>query len=261
LVRIVPTVADRPIQHKDGEPVTYVGGELGETAQIYAVLDLNRRLKQIQLPDGTRLATDNLGPYKSDPETIEGTLLLWEGEMRLMLDTYRDLVYALALAIASIFLILVAYYQSFSIPCVAMATIPLGLIGVSPGHWLLHQAYSATSMVGVIALAGVVVRNSLLIIDFVIDYRKQGMELREAILEAGAVRLRPILLTALAIIFGSLIMLTDPVFCGLAISLIFGTVSSTVLTLLVVPVLLYVLFREQAPMERPQTLVQIEERY
>ena len=124
-----------------------------------------------------------------------------------------------------------------------MAAIPLGLAGIFPGHWLMGQPFTATSMIGIIALAGVVVRNSLLIIDFVLDYRRQGMDLREAILEAGAVRLRPILLTALAIMLGSAVMLTDPVFGGLAISLIFGTLASTALTLIVVPLLLYLLLR------------------
>lgn len=136
---------------------------------------------------------------------------------------------------------LVAYYQSFSLPLVAMAAIPLGLAGVFPGHWLMGQPFNATSMIGIIALAGVVVRNSLLIIDFVLDYLRQGMDLREAILEAGAVRFRPILLTALAIVLGSAVMLADPVFGGLAISLIFGTMAVTALTLMVVPLLLYML--------------------
>ncbi len=130
-----------------------------------------------------------------------------------------------------------------TVTLVAMAAIPLGLAGIFPGHWLMGQPFTATSMIGIIALAGVVVRNSLLIIDFVLDYRRQGMDLREAILEAGAVRLRPILLTALAIVLGSAVMLTDPVFSGLAISLIFGTLASTVLTLIVVPLLLYLLLR------------------
>jgi multidrug efflux pump subunit AcrB len=126
-----------------------------------------------------------------------------------------------------------------------MAAIPLGLVGIYPGHWLMGQPFTATSMIGVIALAGVVVRNSLLIIDFVLDYQRQGMGLREAILEAGAVRLRPILLTALAIVLGSAVMLSDAVFGGLAISLIFGTLASTVLTLIVIPLLLYLLLKRK----------------
>jgi multidrug efflux pump subunit AcrB len=243
LVRVVPGHVDRPLLHKDGERVTYVGGELETTAPVYAVLDLNRRLDGLALPDGTRLGTGNLGFDRMAPDTIDGYRLLWDGELRMTLDTYRDMLGALGLALTFIFLVLVAYYQSFSLPLVAMAAIPLGLVGIFPGHWLLGQSFTATSMIGIIALAGVVVRNSLLIIDFVLDYRRQGMDLREAILEAGAVRLRPILLTALAIMLGSAVMLSDQVFNGLAISLIFGTLASTVLTLVVVPLLLYLLLR------------------
>jgi multidrug efflux pump subunit AcrB len=261
LVQVIPAWADRPIQHKDDERVTFVGGEPARTAPVYAVLDLNRRLDGMALPDGSRLTTNNLRPYKADPDTINGYSLYWDGEMRLMLDSYRDLLFALALSIASIFLILVAYYQSFSLPMIAMSAIPLGLVGVFPGHWLLGKPFSVTSLVGIIALTGVLVRSSLLIIDFVLDYRRQGMGLREAILEAGAVRLRPILLTALAIVFGSMIMLTDPVFCGLGISLIFGTVASTVLTLIVIPCLLFLHFKrvqegsvEQATTVKDETL-------
>ncbi len=245
LVQVKLGWADRPILRKDGERVTFVGGELARTAPIYAVLALNRRLDGLVLPDGSRLATGNLRPYKTDPDTISGYRLLWDGEMRLMLDSYRDLVYALTLSIICIFLMLVAYYQSFRLPLVAMSAIPLGLVGIFPGHWLLHKSFSVTSLVGVLALSGIVIRNSLLIIDFVLDYRRQGMELKESLLEAGAVRLRPIMLTTLAVIFGSMIMLTDPVFCGLAVSLIFGTLASTLLTLAVIPCLLFLLFKTE----------------
>jgi len=249
LVRVVPAWGDRPILHKDGERVTYVGGELESTAPVYAVLDLDRRLDGLALADGSKLVTSNLRMNPVVPDTLGGYRLLWDGELRMTLDTYRDMLVALVLALTFIFLVLVAYYQSFSLPLVAMAAIPLGLAGVFPGHWLMGQPFNATSMIGVIALAGVVVRNSLLIIDFVLDYRRQGMDLREAILEAGAVRLRPILLTALAIMLGSAVMLTDPVFGGLAISLIFGTLASTVLTLIVVPLLLYLLLRNKQQTE------------
>ena len=245
LVQVQPSLADRTIQHKDNERVTFVGGELGSTAPIYAVLELNRQLDGMKLADGSVLTTGNLTLKPEVPDTIGQTHLLWDGELRMTLDTYRDMAGALGLALTLIFLILVAYYQSFALPLVAMAAIPLGVVGVFPGHWLMSEQFSGTSMIGVIALAGVVVRNSLLIIDFVLDYQRQGMALREAILEAGAVRLRPILLTALAIIFGSLVMLTDPVFRGLAISLIFGTAASTVLTLIVIPLILNVLLKRK----------------
>ncbi|RZU36776.1 multidrug efflux pump subunit AcrB [Fluviicoccus keumensis] len=245
LVHIKPATADRPIQHKDGERVTYVMAEMTKSAPAYAVLDLDKRLDQMLLPDGSLLNTGNLRFSPQQVDNAQGYVLLWDGAQRQMLDTYRDMLGALGISIVFIFLILVAYYQSFSLPIVAMAAIPLGLVGIFPGHWLMNAQFSATSMVGVIALAGVVVRNSLLIIDFVLDYCQKGLLLREAILEAGAVRLRPILLTALAIILGSGIMLTDPLFSGLAISLIFGTLAATLLTLVVVPLLLFLLLRHK----------------
>ncbi len=246
LVRIESTQVDRPVQRKNGERVTYVGGETGRIAPVYAVLDMNRRLDGMALPDGSRLATRSLSFTAPAPEVLASYELFWDGAQRQMLDVYRDMSGALVISLVFIFLMLVAYYQSFSLPAVAMMAIPLGLVGVFPGHWLLGQQFSATSMVGVIALAGVVVRNSLLIIDFVKEYMAQGQPLREAILEAGAVRLRPIMLTALAIILGSAIMLADPLFSGLAISLIFGTLAATVLTLVVIPVLLFLLLRWKA---------------
>jgi len=241
LTQVIPAWQDRPILHKDNEQVTYVGGELIQTAPVYAVIDLDNRIDGMEIGDGSHLQTGNLRLQSIVPDTIDGYKLLWDGEIRLTLDTFRDMGNAMVVALAFIYLLLVGYYRSFSIPLVAMSAIPLGLAGVFPGHWLMGEPFTATSMIGVIALAGVVVRNSLLIIDFVMDYMQRGMPLREAVSEAGAVRLRPILLTALAIVLGSTVMLSDPVFGGLAISLIFGTIASTALTLLVVPVLLYLL--------------------
>lgn len=250
LVRVEPARVARPIQRKDGERVTFVAGETDHIAPVYAVLDMNQRLDGLPLDFageiGGKLTTRGLGFNPPPPDTASGYELFWDGSQRQMLDTYGEMAGAMVISIVLIFLILVAYYQSFSLPAVAMMAIPLGLVGVFPGHWLLGQQFSATSMVGLIALAGVVVRNSLLIIDFVREYMAQGMPLREAVLEAGAVRLRPIVLTALAIVFGSAAMLADPLFSGLAISLIFGTIAATILTLMVIPVLLYLLLRWEA---------------
>lgn len=238
VVRVERDTADRPIQRRNGERVTFVSGEPGDAPPIYPVLDLNRRLDGMLLPDGSTLVTGNTGLMRDVPDTTGGVQVFWGGQQRQMLDTYRDMGRALGIAIVLLYLILVAYYQSFSLPAVALLAIPLGLVGVFPGHWLLGQQFSATSLVGIIALAGVVVRNGLLIIDFVLEYRLQGKSVREAVVEAAAIRMRPILLTALAVILGSAVMLTDPMFIGLAISLIFGTIASTILTLLVLPVLL-----------------------
>lgn len=237
LVTILPAVADRPILHRDNEKVTFVGAELSGSVPFYAVLDLQQRLDGITAPDGRPLRTGNLGFQKDVPDTIDGYQLLWGGEMRMTLDVYRDMGLALGGALLAVYFLLVAYYRSFMIPVIAMSSVPLGIIGIFPGHWLLGADFSATSMVGIIALSGVVIRNSLLIIDFIQDNIKHGMPLDMASRQAGAVRLRPILLTTLAIILGSAIMVTDPVFGGLAISLIFGTVISTALTVFVVPIL------------------------
>ncbi len=239
LVVAISSNKDRPIFHKDNERVAFVGGELAKSASLYATLDLNKRLKGLSTPDGGQLTTGNITIQKQDPNVIGGYQLFWDGEMRMMLDTYRDMGLALGAALLLVYLLLVSYYRSFLIPMIAMSSVPLGLIGIFPGHWLLRAEFSSTSMVGIIALAGVVIRNSLLIIDFIRDNVAQGMALEDAVREAGTVRLRPILLTTLAIILGCGILILDPVAKGLATSLIFGTIASTMLTIFVVPILYY----------------------
>lgn len=238
-VRVVSGLRDRPILHKDNERVTFIGGELAQTSQLYAIADLDRQFSGMEIGNGLTLETGNLTQASTDPDTIGRYQLLWNGEIRLMLDTYRDMSMVLGLALVFVFLLLVGYYQSFKIPFIAMAPIPLGMIGVFPGHWIMGADFSATSMVGIIALAGVAIRSSLLIIDFIRENQAHGMALHEAAHQAGVIRARPILLTTLAVMLGSAIMLTDPVFGGLAISLIFGTVVSSALTIIVVPVLYY----------------------
>lgn len=239
LVRVTPGLRDRPILHKDNERMTFVGGELSESSHIYAIADLENRLDGKDFGDGVVLETGNLTLFEAVPETIGEYKLLWSGEMRLMLDSYRDMIMILGLALVIVFLLLVGYYGSFMIPFVAMSSVPLGMIGVFPGHWVMGADFSSTSMVGVVALAGVAIRSSLLIIDFIRENQSQGMPLQEATCQAGIIRARPILLTTLAVVLGSAIMLSDPVFGGLAISLIFGTVVSSALTIVIVPVLYY----------------------
>jgi len=159
--------------------------------------------------------------------------------MRLMLDAYRDMLRALGVAMVAVYLLLVAYYRSLIIPLMAMSVIPLGLIGVFPGHWLLGVDFSATSMIGLVALAGVVVRNSLLIIDFVLDFLRQGMTIVQAVSEAAAVRVLPIVLTVLTTILGSIPLVADPVFGGLGVTLIFGSIAATIFTLFALPLVIY----------------------
>jgi multidrug efflux pump subunit AcrB len=230
---------EKPIYDRDQHPMVMVGGELLTSSPVYAVLALDKMLDGKLLSHGVRFKTGNLGFVEAQPDDILHNHLLWGGEMRLTLDVFRDLGSAFIVALVFIYLMLVGYYKSFMMPLIVMGAIPLTWVGVFPGHWLTHQAFTATSMIGVIALAGVVVRNSLLLIDFIIDYRAQGYSLEHAVIEAGAIRFRPIMLTALAIILGSAIMITDPVFGGLAVSLIFGTFASTVLTLVVIPLLYF----------------------
>ncbi|MGA9031074.1 MAG: efflux RND transporter permease subunit [Sulfuricaulis sp.] len=228
-------ITPKPILHKDQYPVVYVTGELGSTSQVYAVLKMWNYLRSHPLPSGTKLTQY----FMADPDTT-GYSVRWDGEMRLTLDVFRDLGSAFAVAIILIYLVLVGYYRSFAIPLIVMGAIPLTVVGVLPGHTIMGQYFTATSMIGVIALAGIVVRNSLLLIDFILEYRRAGHTLDEAVLQAGITRLRPIMLTAFAIILGTFIMAFDPVFGGLAVSLVYGTFASTALTLLVIPLVYFI---------------------
>lgn len=227
---------------RDGKSLVKIGGELLQSSPVYAVLGMDQKLDQKQIA-GVQTSTGNLGFSETPAQDLSSYHILWGGEMRLTLDVFRDLGSAFMVALVLIYLLLVAYYKNFVLPLLVMGAIPMTLIGVFPGHWITGQAFTATSMIGVIALAGIVVRNSLLLIDFILEYRKEGHPLAQAVLEAGAARFRPILLTALAIILGSAIMITDPVFGGLAVSLIFGTFASTALTLIVIP-LVYFLWQK-----------------
>ena len=239
IARVEKVTEAKPIYARDQHPMVIVGGELLQSSPVFAVLALDQMLDGQALPNGTKFTTGNLGFTQASPKDVVDYTLLWGGEMRLTLDVFRDLGSAFIVALILIYLMLVGYYKSFMLPVIVMGAIPLTLVGVFPGHWATSQAFTATSMIGVIALAGIVVRNSLLLIDFILDYRRQGYDLEKAVIEAGAVRFRPILLTALAIILGSAIMITDPVFGGLAVSLIFGTFASTALTLVVIPLMYY----------------------
>jgi multidrug efflux pump subunit AcrB len=238
IASIIEDTAPPPILHKDQRPVVYVSGEPAEGSQVYALLAMQQQLDTQGLKSGAKPEQN----FMADP--VPGHLTLkWDGEMKLTLDVFRDLGAAFGVAVVLIYLVLVGYYRSFSVPLVVMGAIPLTMIGVFPGHAIMGQYFTATSMIGVIALAGIVVRNSLLLIDFILDFRRAGHDLAEAVLEAGKTRMRPILLTAGAIMLGTLVMVLDPVFGGLAVSLVFGTFASTVLTLFVIPLLYFGLAR------------------
>jgi len=219
LVKVVPSEMDKAIYHKNLEPVTYVYGEMGARSQVYAVIDMMKHLHKEPLPAG----------YK----------IKWDGEMKLTLDVFRDLGAAMGVALIAIYLLLVGRFRSFTIPVVIMASIPLSMIGIMPGFAMTGVYFSATSMIGVIALAGIVVRNSIVLLEFILDKKQEGVPLIQALIEAGAIRTRPIVLTAAAAILGSAVIVTDPVWSGLALALIFGMLASTALTLVVIPVFYY----------------------
>jgi multidrug efflux pump subunit AcrB len=239
IAHIEEVVSEKPVYTKDGQPVVYVSAEPKTGSQVYPLLDLDNRLdKQTLIPD-TSLSTGGMRFTRTTAEASFAYQLLWDGEMRLTLDVFRDLGAAFIVALVLIYLLLVAYYGNFILPLIVMGAIPLTLIGIFPGHLITQQPFTATSMIGMIALAGIVVRNSLLLIDFILHNRANGMMLIDAVLQAGAIRSRPILLTALAVIAGTSIMITDPVFGGLGVSMAFGTLASTLLTLFVIPLLYY----------------------
>ncbi len=221
LVNVVPAEMDKAIYHKNLEPVTYVYAEMGDRSQVYAVIDMMKYLWKHPLPEGYRVK--------------------WDGEMKLTLDVFRDLGAAMGVALIAIYLLLVGRFRSFTIPVVIMAAIPLSMIGIMPGFALTGVYFSATSMIGVIALAGIVVRNSIVLLEFILDKKHEGMPLAQALIEAGAVRTRPIVLTAAAAILGSVVIVTDPVWSGLALALIFGMLASTALTLVVIPLFYYMM--------------------
>ncbi len=219
LVKVVPSEMDKAIYHKNLEPVTYVYGEMGARSQVYAVIDMMKHLHRNPLPAGYAIK--------------------WDGEMKLTLDVFRDLGAAMGVALIAIYLLLVGRFRSFTIPVVIMAAIPLSMIGIMPGFAMTGVYFSATSMIGVIALAGIVVRNSIVLLEFILDKKHEGLPLAQALIEAGAIRTRPIVLTAAAAILGSAVIVTDPVWSGLALALIFGMLASTALTLVVIPVFYY----------------------
>jgi multidrug efflux pump subunit AcrB len=179
------------------------------------------------------------------PDDETRPTLLWDGEWEVTWVTFRDMGAAFAVAIVGIYILVVAQFGSFKLPLVILIPIPLTLIGIMLGHWLFGAPFTATSMIGFIALAGIIVRNSILLVDFIRHARRPDRPLVDVLLEAGAIRFKPILLTALAAMIGAAVILTDPIFQGLAISLLFGLASSTLLTVLVIPAI-YVVLRGDA---------------
>lgn len=243
LVHVRELIKDKPIYRKNQKRVVFVLADLAGRLEgpSYAMMDISKKLKNIKLPKGYDLKES----YVGQPELEDNYTLLWDGEWQITYIMFRDLGIAFVVVLVIIYLLIVGWFQDLRVPLVMLAAIPLSMIGIVLGHWLLGAYFTATSMIGFIALAGVMVRNSVLLIDFVNGRLVEGIPLKQAIIEAGAVRMTPILLTAGAVAVGAIIILFDPIFQGLAISLMGGTITSTFLTLLVVPLIYFRMMRSK----------------
>jgi len=239
LITIEETTSAKSIYRKNQKRVVYVmadmAGELESPA--YAILGMEEKLKEIPLPAGYTINEMYLG----QPDYEDNYTVKWDGEWQITLEVFRDLGIAFLGAIILIYILIVGWFQNFKAPIVMMVAIPLSLIGIILGHWIMGAFFTATSFIGMIALAGIMVRNSVLLIDFINLRTAEGVPLKQAAIEAGAVRTTPILLTAGTVVIGAFVILFDPIFQGLAISLMGGTIVSTVLTLLVVPLVYYMI--------------------
>jgi multidrug efflux pump subunit AcrB len=249
VVQVTTEAGSPTIFRRDGRFTDTVMAELAGAfeAPVYGMLEVARR---IEAHDWGSLQKPALH-FHGQPADESRPALLWDGEWEITYVTFRDMGAAFAVAILGIYVLVVAQFGSFRLPLVILTPIPLTLIGILIGHWLLGAAFTATSMIGFIALAGIIVRNSILLVDFIRQRAGTGRSLREVLLEAGAVRFKPILLTALAAMIGAATILLDPIFQGLAISLLFGLASSTLLTVLVIPAIYVVLRDDGRPLEPP----------
>jgi len=237
VVNIKESIIDYPIYHKNLQPVMYVTADVAgdEESPVYAILNLNKKLNEYSSPSGTKL---NL-LYTTQPFTTKEWTMKWDGEWHITYEVFRDMGAAFAIVVVLIFILVVGWFRSYSIPLVILSPIPLSLIGIIPAHAIMGAFFTATSMIGFIAGAGIVVRNSIILVDFIELRLKEGMTLKEAVIDAGAVRFRPMLLTSSAVVVGSFVILFDPIFQGLAIALMAGEVAATLFSRMVVPILYY----------------------
>jgi len=243
LVDVIEGVKPKSIYRKNQKRVVYVLADMaGELeSPVYAILGMGEKLKKLTVPQGYSI--DEL--YIQQPDYEDDYTVKWDGEWQITLEVFRDLGIAFIGVIFLIYILIVGWFQNFKTPIVMMVAIPLSLVGIVLGHWMMGAFFTATSFIGMIALAGIMVRNSVLLIDFVNIRLKDGVPLKEAVIEAGAVRTTPILLTAGTVVIGAFVILFDPIFQGLAISLMGGTIVSTFLTLLVVPLVYYLIERKK----------------
>ena len=242
-----PTRLDRdpPLYHKNLQRVSYVIADVAgrQESPVYAVLALREKIQALAKTEGYEVNEY----FASSPKNSLERALKWDGEWQITYEVFRDLGLAFAFALVLIYVLVVGWFKSFTIPLVVMVPIPLTLVGILPAHWALGAFFTATSMIGFIAGAGIVVRNSIILVDFIHLRLSEGMPLKEAVIDAGAVRFRPMLLTAAAVVAGAGVILFDPIFQGLAVALMAGEIASTVLSRMAVPVLYYMAARKRAP--------------
>jgi multidrug efflux pump subunit AcrB len=237
LINVHNIPVDQSIYHKNLMPVVYVIGDVAgvKESPVYAILEMKKKIEAIQIPEGYQIAQHTAGIPSSDRKYE----MKWDGEWHITYEVFRDLGIAFAVVLVLIFVLVVGWFQSFSTPLVIMAAIPFSLIGILPAHWALGAFFTATSMIGFIAGAGIVVRNSIILVDFIELRLKEGMPLDLAVIDAGAVRFRPMMLTAAAVVVGASVILFDPIFQGLAISLMAGEVASLFFSRMTVPILYF----------------------
>jgi multidrug efflux pump subunit AcrB len=237
LIKVIKTPVDQSIYHKNLMPVVYVIGDVAgvKESPVYAILEMRKKIAAIQIPEGYQIVQHTASIPSSDRKYE----MKWDGEWHITYEVFRDLGIAFAVVLVLIFVLVVGWFQSFSTPLVIMAAIPFSLIGILPAHWALGAFFTATSMIGFIAGAGIVVRNSIILVDFIELRLKEGMPLDLAVIDAGAVRFRPMMLTAAAVVVGASVILFDPIFQGLAISLMAGEVASLFFSRMTVPILYF----------------------
>ncbi len=247
LTRVVETREDTSRYHKNLQPVTYVTADLaGENeSPVYAILTMNETLDRMTLPEGYGLEVLNA----VQPSDSSKYAMKWDGEWHITIEVFRDLGLAFAAVLLLIYVLVVGWFQSFTTPLLIMAAIPFSLVGILPAHAAMGAFFTATSMIGFIAGAGIVVRNSIILVDFIELRLRDGLSIEQAVVDAGAVRFRPMALTAAAVIVGAGVILFDPIFQGLAISLMAGEVASLLLSRMAVPVLYYMARRHDRPAE------------
>jgi multidrug efflux pump subunit AcrB len=238
LVRIEKTTADRSIYHKNLMPVTYVTADVAGVMEspVYAILKLGPEISKIKVDGGYEIEQHTAAqPFEDSKYSMK-----WDGEWHITYEVFRDLGIAFAAVLVLIYLLVVGWFQSFLTPLIIMAAIPFSLVGIMPAHGMMGAFFTATSMIGFIAGAGIVVRNSIILVDFIELRLKEGMPLDEAVIDAGAVRFRPMMLTAAAVVVGSAVILFDPIFQGLAIALMAGEIASLLLSRVTVPIVYYI---------------------